>query len=138
MAGIFSQPKSVVRLIGALLLEQDEEWSIAGAPLRERRVDEAVSAPASPPTAQEILASIAQTPTARRTLNQFPPLDGDTTRKIRQNAFTTRHYPHSIQPRLASNVGAPSTSPRIEKAGQPQWRLGRSGSNLESMKLERR
>src|SRR5215204_536856 len=59
VVGIFPSAKSVVRLIGALLLEQDEEWSIAERRYFSVESMKQLSAPALPPTAQEILASIA-------------------------------------------------------------------------------
>ena len=59
VVGIFPSPKSTVRLIGALLLEQDEEWSIAERRYFSVESMKQLSAPALPPTAQEILASIA-------------------------------------------------------------------------------
>jgi putative transposase len=59
VVGIFPSPKSTVRLIGALLLEQDEEWSIAERRYFSVESMKQLAAPALPPTAQEILASIA-------------------------------------------------------------------------------
>ena len=59
VVGIFPSPKSTIRLIGALLLEQDEEWSIAERRYFSVESMKQLSAPALPPTAQEILASIA-------------------------------------------------------------------------------
>jgi putative transposase len=57
--GIFPSAKSTIRLVGAILLAQDEEWSLA-----ERRYFSAgsmkqLSAPALPPRAQERPAAIA-------------------------------------------------------------------------------
>ena len=59
VVGIFPSPKSTLRLIGALLLEQDEEWSIAERRYFSVESMKQLSAPALPPTAQELLAAIA-------------------------------------------------------------------------------
>ena len=59
VVGIFPSSKSTLRLVGALLLEQDEEWSIAERRYFSVESMKQLAAPGLPPTAQDILAAIA-------------------------------------------------------------------------------
>ena len=47
-------PQSVVRLVGAILLEQDDEWAVAGRRYFSAKSMKQLAAPTLPATAQEI------------------------------------------------------------------------------------
>lgn len=58
VVGIFPSPKSTLRLIGALLLEQDDEWAVAERRYFSAESMKQLAAPALPASAQELLAAI--------------------------------------------------------------------------------
>lgn len=58
VVGIFPSPKSTLRLIGALLLEQDDEWAVAERRYFSAESMKQLAAPALPASAQELMAAI--------------------------------------------------------------------------------
>ncbi|HXE80429.1 MAG TPA: hypothetical protein VNK41_06740 [Vicinamibacterales bacterium] len=62
--GIFPSPKSTLRLVGAILPQQDDEWAVAHRRYFSAESMKQFAAPALSPSAQELLAVLPSTPAA--------------------------------------------------------------------------
>ena len=59
VVGIFPNPPALLRLVGALLMEQDDEWAVADRRYCSAESMRQLTQPALPATTQELLTAIA-------------------------------------------------------------------------------